>query len=73
YQFFLQIKKDILQGRLTISNDLAATLGAHAIQSELGDYDPKRHISGYVSEFRFISNQTVELEEQISELHKTMM
>lgn len=43
------------------------------ITAELGDYDPRRHSIGYVSEFRFISNQTVELESRIEELHKGLM
>ena len=49
YQFFLQIKRDMLQGRIPVSMETAAQLGAFAVQSELGDYDPKRHLLGYVS------------------------
>ncbi|XP_073993943.1 band 4.1-like protein 4A [Rhodnius prolixus] len=73
YQFFLQLKQDILQGRLPVPMDLAAELGAYLVQSELGDYDPRRHSPGYVSEFRFISNQTVDLENKICELHKQLV
>ncbi|KAJ8679690.1 hypothetical protein QAD02_015477 [Eretmocerus hayati] len=73
YQFFLQVKQDILQGRLPVSFDLAAELGAYVVQSELGDYDPRRHSYGYVSEFRFLTNQTSELEARIVELHKTLV
>ncbi|XP_049964471.1 band 4.1-like protein 4 [Schistocerca serialis cubense] len=73
YQFFLQVKQDILQGRLPVTFDLAAELGAYVVQSELGDYDPRRHSPGYVSEFRFLSNQTVELESRIAELHKGLV
>ncbi|XP_046661412.1 band 4.1-like protein 4 isoform X2 [Homalodisca vitripennis] len=72
YQFFLQVKQDILQGRLPVSFELAAELGAFVVQSELGDYDPRRHSPGYVSEFRFLSNQTVELEGKIAEHHKDL-
>ncbi|CAL8101244.1 unnamed protein product [Orchesella dallaii] len=72
YQFYLQIKQDILQGRLPISFDLAAELGAYAVQSELGDHDPRRHSSGYVSEFRFIANQSPDLEIRVSDIHKSM-
>lgn len=32
YQFYLQIKQDILQGRLPIPFDLTAELGAYAVQ-----------------------------------------
>ncbi|XP_063225900.1 band 4.1-like protein 4 isoform X2 [Bacillus rossius redtenbacheri] len=73
YQFFLQVKQDILKGRLPVSFDLAAELGSYVVQSEMGDYDPRRHSPGYVSEFRFLSNQTVELESRIAELHKGLV
>ncbi|XP_014291241.1 band 4.1-like protein 4A isoform X2 [Halyomorpha halys] len=73
YQFFLQLRQDILQGRLPVPFELAAELGAYLVQSELGDYDPRRHNPGYVSEFRFVSNQTYELEKRIEEIHKDLM
>ncbi|XP_022248755.1 band 4.1-like protein 4 [Limulus polyphemus] len=71
YQFFLQVKQDILKGRLPISFDLAAELFAYTLQSELGDYDYRRHQP--VSEIRFISNQTVSLESKAAELHKSLV
>ncbi|CAH1985773.1 unnamed protein product [Acanthoscelides obtectus] len=73
YQFFLQIKQDILQGRLLVPFELSAELGAYILQSELGDYDPRRHSPGYVSEFRLFPNQSVELEMRVAELHQTLM
>lgn len=99
YQFYLQLKQDVLQGRLPIPFDLASQLGAYVVQcksiksstpdvflgiyfvslffaisysAELGDYDSTKHTHGYVSEFRFVSNQTKELEYRISELHKQL-
>lgn len=41
------------------------------MQSELGDYDPEEMGSEYVSELRLAPNQTKELEEKVTELHKT--
>ncbi|EHB07142.1 Band 4.1-like protein 4A [Heterocephalus glaber] len=73
YQFFLQVKQDVLQGRLPCSVNIAAQLGASAIQSELGDYDPYKHTAGYVSEYRFVPDQKEELEEAIERIHKTLM
>ncbi|XP_047411626.1 band 4.1-like protein 4A isoform X3 [Sciurus carolinensis] len=73
YQFFLQVKQDVLQGRLPCPVNIAAQLGAYAIQSELGDYDPYKHTSGYVSEYRFVPDQKEELEEAIERIHKTLM
>ncbi|XP_055852617.1 band 4.1-like protein 4A isoform X4 [Episyrphus balteatus] len=72
YQIFLQVKQDVLQGRLPVSFELAAELGAFVVQSELGDYDPRRHSKGYVSEFRLLPNQTGELETRVSELHQQL-
>lgn len=34
YQLFLQVKQDVLQGRLPVSFELAAELGAYIIQCE---------------------------------------
>nr|XP_019583349.1 PREDICTED: band 4.1-like protein 4A isoform X3 [Rhinolophus sinicus] len=73
YQFFLQVKQDVLQGRLPCPVNTAAQLGAYAIQSELGDYDPYKHTTGYVSEYRFVPDQKEELEEAIERIHKTLM
>lgn len=72
YQFFLQTKQDILEGRLPVDFNLAAELFALSLQSELGDYDVRRHIGRYVSEFRFLPTQTPELEEKVKEIHKKL-
>ena len=37
YQFYLQIKRDILQGRLPVTFDEAAELFAFAVQGENGN------------------------------------
>ncbi|XP_075037747.1 band 4.1-like protein 4A isoform X2 [Mixophyes fleayi] len=73
YQFFLQVKQDVLQGRLPCPFNIAAQLGAYAVQSELGDYDPYRNMAGYVSEYRFVPDQKEDLEEAIERIHKTLM
>lgn len=72
YQFVLQLKQDVLQGRLPVNEDLAAELFALSLQSELGDYDSRRHPPLYASEFRFIPAQTQRLEEKAEKLHKGM-
>ncbi|XP_075457809.1 band 4.1-like protein 4A isoform X1 [Ascaphus truei] len=73
YQFFLQVKQDVLQGRLPCPFNIAGQLGAYTIQSELGDYDPFRNITGYVSEYRFVPDQKEDLENAIERIHKTLM
>lgn len=44
-----------------------------SILAELGDYDPQRYSTGYISEFRFVPNQTEELEERISACHRRLV
>jgi len=36
---------------------------------ELGDYDPDRHLPGYVSEMNLVLNQSEKLEAQIEDFH----
>ncbi|XP_068693906.1 band 4.1-like protein 4 [Montipora capricornis] len=72
YLFFLQVKKDIYQGRLPCATNVLAEISAYSIQSELGEYDPKEHTLGYVSEFRFLPNQSEELESKIFRMHKKL-
>uniref|UniRef100_A0A182PQ01 FERM domain-containing protein n=1 Tax=Anopheles epiroticus TaxID=199890 RepID=A0A182PQ01_9DIPT len=70
YQFFLQLKQDLLDGRLECPDPQASELAALALQSELGDFDETVHSAATVSEFRFVPNQTEELEIMILEEYK---
>ncbi|XP_053405416.1 uncharacterized protein LOC123522987 isoform X4 [Mercenaria mercenaria] len=72
YQFFLQVKRDVLHGRLPVSFEEAAELFAYAVQSEIGDFESQKLPPGYVSEFQFVPNQTDELEDQIAILHRRL-
>ncbi|XP_078806895.1 band 4.1-like protein 1 isoform X7 [Oryzias latipes] len=70
YYLCLQLRDDILSGRLPCSFVTHALLGSYTVQAELGDYDPEEHGPDYVSEFHFAPNQTRELEERVMELHR---
>ncbi|XP_061074553.1 protein 4.1 isoform X10 [Conger conger] len=70
YYLCLQLRDDILSGRLPCSFVTHALLGSYAVQAELGDYDHDEHGADYVSDFRFAPNQTRELEERVMELHR---
>ncbi|XP_062400380.1 band 4.1-like protein 1 [Sardina pilchardus] len=70
YYLCLQLRDDILSGRLPCSFVTHALLGSYAVQAELGDFDHDEHSSDYVTEFRFAPNQTRELEERVMELHR---
>ncbi|XP_075293897.1 protein 4.1 isoform X7 [Opisthocomus hoazin] len=71
YYLCLQLRQDIITGRLPCSFATLALLGSYTVQSELGDYDPDLHGPDYISEFKLAPNQTKELEEKVVELHKT--
>uniref|UniRef100_A0A3B4U488 FERM domain-containing protein n=1 Tax=Seriola dumerili TaxID=41447 RepID=A0A3B4U488_SERDU len=71
YFLCLQLRQDIVSGRLPCSFATHTVLGSYTVQSELGDYDPDECGSDYISELCFAPNQTKEIEEKIMELHKT--
>ncbi|XP_078187096.1 protein 4.1 isoform X46 [Callithrix jacchus] len=71
YYLCLQLRQDIVAGRLPCSFATLALLGSYTIQSELGDYDPELHGVDYVNDFKLAPNQTKELEEKVMELHKS--
>ncbi|KAK9952859.1 hypothetical protein ABG768_016890 [Culter alburnus] len=70
YYLCLQLRDDIISGRLPCSFATHTVLGSYTVQSELGDHDPDEYGSEYVSEFRFAPHQTKEMEEKIMDLHK---
>lgn len=73
YQIYLQLKRDLLHGRLYCSVNEAAVLGALIVQSELGDYEPELHAGNYVSECKLFLKQTELIEEKILEIHQKQL
>jgi len=70
YHFFLQIKKDILDGKMVVPYKSAVLLASYAVQSELGDHSSDDHHDFYLSEFRFIPGQPESFEKEVAEMHK---
>uniref|UniRef100_H3AZ86 FERM domain-containing protein n=1 Tax=Latimeria chalumnae TaxID=7897 RepID=H3AZ86_LATCH len=70
YQYFLQLKQDILTGRLPCPYNTAALLASYAVQSELGDYSHSEHLPGYLADYSFIPNQHQDFEKEIAKLHQ---
>uniref|UniRef100_A0A8C7HGK8 Band 4.1-like protein 5 n=1 Tax=Oncorhynchus kisutch TaxID=8019 RepID=A0A8C7HGK8_ONCKI len=62
YLFVLQLKQDLLSGKLECPLDTAVELAAFSLQAELGDCDPAEHALDMVSEFRFMPEQTEAME-----------
>ncbi|XP_021708819.1 protein 4.1 homolog isoform X4 [Aedes aegypti] len=72
YHLCLQVRNDILEGRLPCSFVTHALLGSYLVQSELGDYDPdEMKDRSYLKEFKIAPNQTPELLDKVMDLHKT--
>ncbi|XP_037717897.1 protein 4.1 homolog isoform X6 [Drosophila subpulchrella] len=72
YHLCLQVRNDILEGRLPCTFVTHALLGSYLVQSEMGDYDAEdMPTRAYLKEFKIAPNQTPELEDKVMDLHKT--
>jgi len=69
YLFTLQVRRDLLDGRLHCSEDTGALLASYIVQGELGDFDEKNHHNGYLSGFQFVPHQSPAIEEKILQYH----
>ncbi|KRT83005.1 hypothetical protein AMK59_4108, partial [Oryctes borbonicus] len=70
YQFYLQVRRDILEGRLHLPPSKAILLASYTVQSELGDYQPDEHGPNYLSHLQLMPGQTEDMERKIAEIHK---
>lgn len=73
YQIFMQLKRDLLHGRLYCGLNEAAMLAALIIQSDLGDYDPEIHIGNYITDYKILLKQTPAIEEKAMEIHQKQL
>lgn len=73
YQLYLQLKRDILHGRLLCPFNNITDLAAHIVQAEIGDYDEAEHGSNYLNGIKLLPRQNDKLEEKIMEYHKSLV
>ncbi|XP_066529806.1 tyrosine-protein phosphatase non-receptor type 3 [Hoplias malabaricus] len=66
--YFLQIKKDIREGRLKCPLSSAVVLASYAVQSEFGDFVPETP-AGYVGSINFIPDQDKDFLFKVESLH----
>ncbi|XP_055383445.1 protein 4.1 homolog isoform X2 [Condylostylus longicornis] len=72
YHLCLQVRNDILEGRLPGSFVTYALLGSYLVQSEMGDWDIREHNDRrYLRDFKIAPEQTSELLDKVIDLHKT--
>ncbi|XP_073771520.1 band 4.1-like protein 3b isoform X38 [Danio rerio] len=70
YFLCLQLRDDVVSGRLPCSFSTHAVLGSYTLQSELGDCDSELQNSSALSDLRFAPNQSKELQDKVLELHR---
>ncbi|CAF0878707.1 unnamed protein product [Adineta ricciae] len=70
YLFVLQIKKELLSGKIWCPRVVAIRLASYIVQSELGDYDVNAHHHGYLKDFRFVPFQNKDFEDEVELYHK---
>ncbi|NXP76654.1 PTN3 phosphatase, partial [Ramphastos sulfuratus] len=68
--FFLQLKTDIVEGRLSCPINSAVVLASYAVQSQLGDFNASVHHLGYLSNYNFIPEQSEDFLTKVESLHK---
>ncbi|KAL2083947.1 hypothetical protein ACEWY4_019465 [Coilia grayii] len=66
--YFLQIKRDIQEGRLKCPLSSAVVLASYAVQSEHGDHDPKAP-PGYLGKAHFLPEQNEDFLSKVEALH----
>lgn len=70
YFFILQIKEKIFNGKIHCSKSIAALLASYIVQSDLGDFNPDEHRSGYLNEYRFVPFQNCQFENEVEQFHR---
>ncbi|XP_039753145.1 tyrosine-protein phosphatase non-receptor type 4 isoform X2 [Pararge aegeria] len=70
YLLCLQLRKLLLDGRMSAPKNTALLLASFTVQAEIGDYNATEHQPNYLSELCLIPKQTAEDERRIRELHK---
>ncbi|CAH2283848.1 tyrosine- phosphatase non-receptor type 3 isoform X3 [Pelobates cultripes] len=68
--YFLQLKNDILEGRLPSPLNSAVVLASYAVQSEFGDHNSSEHFPGHLSNCNFIPDQDNDFLSKVETLHK---
>uniref|UniRef100_A0A8C4VYR0 FERM and PDZ domain containing 2 n=1 Tax=Gopherus evgoodei TaxID=1825980 RepID=A0A8C4VYR0_9SAUR len=76
HQFYLQLRKDILEERLYCNDETSLQLGALALQAELGNYAPEMHgknyfrIEDYVPASRIEKMTLACIQRELAKLHR---
>ncbi|EMP27044.1 FERM and PDZ domain-containing protein 2 [Chelonia mydas] len=76
HQFYLQLRKDILEERLYCNDETSLQLGALALQAELGNYAPEMHGKNYFRVEDYVPVSRIEkmtlacIQRELAKLHR---
>ncbi|KAK0178263.1 hypothetical protein PV328_002230 [Microctonus aethiopoides] len=62
YHYYLQLKSDILEGRVQCNSRQATLLASYSMQAELGNYEPTRHTTECLQQCSFFAKDVIEAE-----------
>ncbi|ERE83512.1 tyrosine-protein phosphatase non-receptor type 3 isoform 2 [Cricetulus griseus] len=68
--YFLQLKMDVCEGRLTCPLNSAVVLASYAVQSHFGDFNSSIHHPGYLADSQFIPDQNDDFLSKVESLHE---
>lgn len=52
YHYFLQLKQDVIEGRILCTSQQAVELASYSMQAEFGNFDAERHTAHYLKDFQ---------------------
>lgn len=52
YHYFLQLKMDVIDGRISCNPQQAVELASYSMQAEFGNFDAERHTANYLKDFQ---------------------
>ncbi|CAH8603786.1 unnamed protein product [Schistosoma intercalatum] len=70
YQIFIQVRNDLISGRMQVDENLFVTLCGLILQSDCGDYGADRLGSNYVKQLLKLPNLNEQLEKRIKIKHE---
>ena len=60
YHYFLQLKMDVVEGRLRCNYEQAIVLASYSLQAEFGDHDPEKHTAEYLKDFPLLPKPMID-------------
>ncbi|XP_059471258.1 tyrosine-protein phosphatase non-receptor type 21 [Neocloeon triangulifer] len=60
YHYFLQLKSDVIEGRVSCSPKQAVLLAGYSMQAEFGDHEPGKHTAQYLKDFALFPTPLVQ-------------